>query len=249
MSINKPAFDIPTTLSEAIYRYLKDAIVKGQLKPGERLQEKEIAALFNASSTPVREAFFRLSAEKYIIMSARREVVVNKPSYASVQELYEIVRTLDKLAVAKVLPNLTGEDVAELKRMTGELEKCYLRKDRQRYLEENLKIHDRIWRSCGNNFLYELLVEVMNKIAIYRRTTDFSPFADAPSLDKSFQDHVRLMELIEAGDLPGLTELIESHWGEEFVPGQDVPGPEAAPEGTRGPSAERAAENKGKKKG
>lgn len=247
MSINKRAFDIPTTLSEAIYRYLKNAIIKGQLSPGERLQEKEIAALFNASSTPVREAFFRLSAEKYIIMSARREVVVNKPSYASVQELYEIVRTLDKLALGKTLPNLTEGDIAELKKMTRELEKCYLRKDRRQYLEENLKIHDRIWRSCGNRFLYELLVEVMNKIAIYRRTTDFSPFSDAPSLDKSFQDHMRLMSLIEAGDLPGLTELIDSHWGEEFIPGREGPGPEAAPEERRGPIDAATEEKRGKK--
>lgn len=248
MSINKPAFDIPTTLSEAIYRYLKDAIIKGQIKPGERLQEKEIAVLFNASSTPVREAFFRLSAEKYIIMSARREVVVNKPSYASVQELYEIVRTLDKLAVGKVLPNLTDDDISELKKMTGELEKCYRRKDRRQYLEENLKIHDRIWRVCGNGFLYELLVEVMNKIAIYRRTTDFSPFSDAPSLDKSFQDHMRLMSLIEAKDMPGLTELIDSHWGEEFIPGQEGPVPETAPEESRGPM-EPVTEGKRGKKG
>jgi DNA-binding GntR family transcriptional regulator len=247
MSINKPAFDIPTTLSEAIYRYLKDAIVKGQIKPGERLQEKEIAALFNASSTPVREAFFRLSAEKYILMSARREVVVNKPSYASVQELYEIVRTLDKLAVGKVLPNLSDDDIAELKKMTLELEKCYRRKDRRQYLEENLKIHDRIWRACGNGFLYELLVEVMNKIAIYRRTTDFSPFSDAPSLDKSFQDHVRLMSLIEAKDLPGLIELIDSHWGEEFIPGQENSVPETAPEESRGRIDAATEEKRGKK--
>ncbi|MCK7468567.1 MAG: GntR family transcriptional regulator [Desulfosudis oleivorans] len=57
----KPAdFQTPATLSETIYLALKKAMIDGEIKPGQRLQEKEIAALFSTSSTPVREAFFRL---------------------------------------------------------------------------------------------------------------------------------------------------------------------------------------------
>jgi DNA-binding GntR family transcriptional regulator len=57
MGKTKP-IELPGTISQAIYEYLKKAIIRGEYGPGRRLQEKEFAAMFNVSSTPVREAFF-----------------------------------------------------------------------------------------------------------------------------------------------------------------------------------------------
>jgi DNA-binding GntR family transcriptional regulator len=61
----------------------------------------------------------------------------------------------------------------------------------------------------------------MAKIAIYRRKTDFSPFADPPALEKSYRDHREIFRLIERRDMTGLEKLIEAHWGEEFT--VDIP--------------------------
>jgi DNA-binding GntR family transcriptional regulator len=218
MKINwKPSdFQVPATLSETIYQSLKKAVIDGEIKPGQRLQEKEIAALFNTSSTPVREAFFRLAAEKYLVISARKEVLVQDTTREEVRELYEIVRALDILALRKVLTALSDDDIRELNEMTEELGRLHDAKDHQRYLEQNLRIHDRIWRICGSTSLYETLSELMAKIAIYRRKTDFSPFSDPPALEKSYRDHRRIFRLIEARDMANLETLIEAHWGEEF---------------------------------
>lgn len=213
----KPSdFQVPATLSETIYQSLKRAVIDGDLKPGQRLQEKEIAALFSTSSTPVREAFFRLAAEKYLVISARKEVLVQDTTREEVRELYEIVRALDILALRKVIAALTGDDIRELRELTEELGRLHDAKDHQRYLEQNLRVHDRIWRVCGSASLYETLSELMAKIAIYRRKTDFSPFSAPPALEKSYRDHLQLFRLIEARDIANLEKLIEAHWGEEF---------------------------------
>jgi DNA-binding GntR family transcriptional regulator len=213
----KPSdFQVPATLSETIYQSLKKAVIDGDIKPGQRLQEKEIAALFNTSSTPVREAFFRLAAEKYLIINARKEVLVQDTTQEEVRELYEIVRALDILALRKVMTALTDDDIRDLREMTEELGRFHDADDHQRYLEQNLRIHDRIWRVCGSSSLYETLSELMSKIAIYRRKTDFSPFSDPPALEKSYRDHLRIFRLIEARDMASLEKLIEAHWGEEF---------------------------------
>jgi DNA-binding GntR family transcriptional regulator len=182
------AFQTPATLSETIYQSLKKAIIEGAIRPGQRLQEKEVAALFNASSTPVREAFFRLSAEKYLVINARREVLVLHTTLEDVRELYAIVRALDKLAIRTVVEAIPEDAIRNLKDMTAELGRCHDAGDAQNYLDMNLKIHDRIWQACGNKFLYDILAEVMAKIAIYRRQTDFSPFSDPPALEKSYID-------------------------------------------------------------
>lgn len=210
-------FQAPATLSETIYMSLKKAIIDGEIKPGQRLQEKEIAALFNTSSTPVREAFFRLSAEKYLVISARKEVLVQDTSLEQVRELYEIVRTLDMLAARRVLSRIDGEAVAELRAMTEELGRMHDADDHRGYLEQNLRVHDRIWRTCGSAALYDTLSELIAKIAIYHRKTDFAPFSDPPALEKSYRDHLEILRLVEARDIKRLEKLIESHWGEEFA--------------------------------
>lgn len=211
------AFQVPATLSENIYQALKKALIAGELKPGQRLQEKEIAALFKTSSTPVREAFFRLAAEKYLVINARKEVLVQETSLEEVRELYEIVRTLDGLAARKSLPHMTEKDVREIREMTEALGRYRDADDHGRYLEQNLLIHDRIWRCCGSVALYETLRELMAKIGIFHRKTDFAPFSDPPSLEKSYADHREILRLVEARDLAGWQKLIETHWGEEFV--------------------------------
>jgi DNA-binding GntR family transcriptional regulator len=209
----------PATLSETIYQTLKKAIIDGDIKPGQRLQEKEIAALFHASATPVREAFFRLAAEKYLVINARKEVLVQDATLEEVQELYEIVRVLDKYAVRNALKDFHEAEVDSLRAMTRELGRLHDANEHQGYLEQNLSIHDVIWRSCGNNFLYEILSELMAKIGIYRRKSGLPPFSDPEALEKSYQDHLSILRFIESRNLKALEKLIETHWGEEFIVG------------------------------
>jgi DNA-binding GntR family transcriptional regulator len=209
--------ELPATISQAIYDHLKKAILGGDLKPGQRVQEKEIAALFQVSSTPVREAFFRLAAEKFLVTTARREVLVQGTSDDEVRELYEVVRALDGHAMKKVVGDLTEHDLEKLRAMTAKLGDYYEAGDHERYLEQNLRIHDRLWQTCGNKYLYAALAQLMEKIAIYRKHSDFFPFADLRSMEKSYRDHLLIQECLEGRNLDGLEKVIETHWGEEFI--------------------------------
>lgn len=217
MKGKKISVGVPVTISETIYKYLREAIISGELKPGQRIKEKEIASLFNVSSTPVREAFFRLISEKYISVIARNKFIVNETSYSAAKDLYEVVRALDKLATNKAIMNITAEFLGELRKMTEKLEGYYRSNQRERYLEENLKIHNFIWKFSGNAFLYECLIEIMNKIAVYRQAEKLDPFSDKEAFQKSIRDHVQMVKLIEKQDVQGLMKLIDSHWGEEFI--------------------------------
>jgi DNA-binding GntR family transcriptional regulator len=211
------SIELPATISQAIYDHLRKAIIRGELKPGQRVQEKELAALFHVSSTPVREAFFRLAAEKFLAITARKEVLVQETSDAEVRELYEVVRALDGHAMKKVVGVLAAEELAKFRTMTQRLGEYYGAGDHQRYLEQNLKIHDRLWQVCGNKYLYAALVQLMEKIAIHRMHCDFVPFADQKAMEKSYRDHLLILGALERRDLDGLEKIIETHWGEEFI--------------------------------
>lgn len=216
------SFSVPSTITETIYEYLKKAIINGHLKPGQRLQEKEIAAQFQVSTTPVREAFQRLFAQKYIVINARKDVVVSSASREELRDFFEVVRILDALASKKAIYRLTAEDIKELKKMTERLGKFYRQQKITEYVAENLKIHRKIWSACGNKFLYEFLVAMGEKYTFYGNQLIFMTFKEKSEkkptfMDCSFQDHLDLMQAIENRDAERLEKIILKHWGRDFL--------------------------------
>lgn len=215
-------FPIPSTITEIIYDYLKNSIINGQFKPGQRLQEKEIAAQFQVSTTPVREAFQRLFAEKYIIINARKDVVIASASIEELRDFFEVVRVLDALASKRAVSQLTSEDIEELKEMTKRLGKHYREKKIAEYVAENLKIHYKIWSACGNKYLHQFLVQLGEKYSFYGNQLIFMTFenetAERPSfMDSSYKDHLDLMDALEKRDADRLEKILLSHWGKEFL--------------------------------
>jgi DNA-binding GntR family transcriptional regulator len=197
--------------------------LSGDLKPDQRLQEKEISSRFKVSSTPVREACLNLAAEGYLQINTRREVVVRANTLAEVRDLYEIVRILDLHAVKKYIHCFSEKEIRELKAMTERLAQFRKKRNSQAYLQQNLKIHDKIWQACHNKILYEMLVGLMEKISIYRMHSDFAPYSDPLVLEKSFSDHLNLLKGIENKDIALLEKVISSHWGEEFIDPSRLP--------------------------
>lgn len=116
----------------------------------------------------------------------------------------------------KIVHVLTDKEIAQLKKMTEKLGEYFAKKSISLYLRQNLKIHDTMWKACGNKCLYDTLAQLMEKIDIYRKHTEFHPFSQPSALEKSYKDHLTLIETIEDRNLKRLEQLIHSHWGEEF---------------------------------
>jgi len=217
--LGKP-YERPATLSESIYGYLKKAIIEGDLRPGQRLMEKEFAELFKASTTPVREAFQKLSVEKYIVINSRKDVTVATVTRKEIAELFEVVRVLDALAARGAISKLSEDDVAELRKMTSWLGDFHRQKKVYEYVVENMKIHDRMWRVCGNEYLYQCLSTSAEKY-VFLSNHLFSlgkGSTERPSFfERSFKDQLDLMEAIEKRDTLAAEKILLSHWGKGFL--------------------------------
>lgn len=217
----------PATITETIYAYLKNAIIQGKLSPGQRLQEKDFAELFHVSTTPVREAFQRLFAERYIIINARKDVLVAKATREEIREFFEVVRVLDALASKKAITKLNDKAIAELKRMTDRLGQLYRQKKISAYVTENLKIHYKIWRACGNGFLYQSLMKMAEKYTFYGNQLFFMIFDQQAEtqptfLDSSYQDHIKLIKAVEKRDVEEVEKILLSHWGKGFLGEEEI---------------------------
>jgi len=206
----------PMTISETIFQYVKKSIIKGELKPNQRLHEKEIAKIYGVSTTPVREAFQRLSAEKYVILNARKEVIVAELSSEQIKELYEIIRVLDVFSSKKALENITDKDISELKKKTDKLSEFYKKKNIQSYIKQSTKIHEILWKNCGNELIYRSLVDLMEKATAFGDIVT-SDFLSIPHyFERSYKDHIELMAAVENRDVAEVEKILSSHWGKDF---------------------------------
>lgn len=213
-------YERPATLSESIYAHLKKAIIEGNLKPGQRLLEKEFAELFKASTTPIREAFLKLSAEKYIVINSRKDVTVATVTQREIAELFDVVRVLDALAAKMAIPHLTESDLVELRKMTTRLGEFHDQNRIYEYVVENMRIHDRVWRACGNEYLYQCLSTSADKY-IFLSNHLFSVgkgSTEPPSFfERSLQDHFGLMDALEKRDIAAVEKILLSHWGKGYL--------------------------------
>src|SRR4030067_452524 len=107
----------PLTLRERIVDFIKDSVVSGRLKPGERVPEQEIAENLGISRTPIREAFRQLESEGFISVTPRKGAVVSPITDKDVNEFYAIKSLLEGFAAKTACPKLAQRDIKRLGRL------------------------------------------------------------------------------------------------------------------------------------
>src|SRR5574340_89251 len=114
----------PLTLRERIVDFIKDAIISGTLKPGERVPEQEIAENFGISRTPIREAFRQLESEGFITVTPRKGAVVSPITDRDVSEFYDIKSLLEGYAARTACAKLTSREIKRLETLNAQMERC-----------------------------------------------------------------------------------------------------------------------------
>ena len=109
-------YSLPLTRSEAIVRHLREEIVSGRLAPGTVIKDAELAEELGVSITPVREAIAQLAAEGLIDLSPNRTRRVTRVSQKNALELIDVMCVLACAGVEWGVPNLTGDDLARMRR-------------------------------------------------------------------------------------------------------------------------------------
>ena len=119
-------------LRDVVFRTLRQAILTGEMKPGERLLEIHLANKLGVSRTPIREAIRMLELEGLVIMVPRRGAQVAQITEKSMSDVLEVRCALDVLAVELACERITAEAVEELREACREFEKATTTKDTNR---------------------------------------------------------------------------------------------------------------------
>jgi DNA-binding GntR family transcriptional regulator len=200
--VDTNAITVPT-LAEEVYDRVRAGITSGALPPGSRLSIRPLAEQLSVSTMPVREALKRLQAEGFVAFG-RRSVTVVSLTADELHQVFAVRMHLEQLAAEWALPRLGPTDVADLRALLVEMADERLETARWRAM--NRRFHQRFYECAASPYLLDLIRGVWDRVepymAIYASTVeDFS---------EAHRQHLRMLELIEARDLPAL--LAETHW-------------------------------------
>jgi DNA-binding GntR family transcriptional regulator len=213
---NSIDFTMPETLGQSIYNCLKKAIIENKIKPNQKINEKEIADSFKVSRTPVREALVRLEAEGFTKITSHRDVVVKEVSYGELAELFQVIGTLDCLAVTLVLDKIDPKEFIKVEKMTTKLEHYYNQKEVEKFIDMNYAIHNRIWNHLTNKYLQKSLRHCLAHIKRCNYAL-YSAFHKKEILDASMKAHKKISEALKKKDNEKLKYIIQEHWNPPLV--------------------------------
>lgn len=110
-------------LRDVVFNTLRQAILRGELKPGERLMEIQLANKLGVSRTPIREAIRKLELEGLVLMIPRKGAEVADITEKSLKDVLEVRRALEELSVKLTCDRITKEEIKELEQVAGEFQK------------------------------------------------------------------------------------------------------------------------------
>ena len=155
-------------LRDVVFNTLRQAILRGDLKPGERLMEISLANKLGVSRTPVREAIHKLEQEGLVLMIPRRGAEVAQITEKSLRDVLEVRGALEELAVRLACERMTGQALGELNRAAERFEKTLGSSDFSSVAVADVAFHDVIYMATDNQRLIALLNNLREQMYRYR---------------------------------------------------------------------------------
>ncbi|GIW01602.1 MAG: hypothetical protein KatS3mg058_3005 [Roseiflexus sp.] len=157
------------TMTEQVMARLRDMILSGELAPGSRLDQNELARRFGVSLVPLREALARLQSRGLVRIVPHRGVFVESLSVEELLDIYQVREALEELAARLAAPRLTVADLATLDRLKIEMEQTATIDDFDAFLDLHREFHFTIYRAAGRRHLVQLIAQLWDLSARYRR--------------------------------------------------------------------------------
>ena len=183
-------------LRDVVFHTLRQSILTGELKPGERLMEIHLADKLGVSRTPIREAIRKLELEGLVTMIPRRGAEVAQITEKSLKDVLEVRRALDALAVELACDRISDGEKEQLKKACDEFARATTTKDATVIAKADVAFHDIIVQATGNQRLIQLINNLSEQMYRYR----FEYIKDEIRHDSLIEEHRIIYESIVRRD-------------------------------------------------
>ncbi len=198
-----------TNTADRLREELEQDIITGALKPGDRLDEVQLAARFALSRTPVREALQRLSMSGLVDIKPRRGAFVREFSLSELIEMFDVMAELEGMCARLAARRISLEQSASLRRKLQVCHTAAANGDTDAYYHANADFHLQIYEASQNSFLEEQARNLHTRLAPYRRLQ----LRVVHRMLQSLNEHQAVAEAILTSDANKAEALIKSHVG------------------------------------
>ncbi|MDF2791713.1 MAG: GntR family transcriptional regulator [Neobacillus sp.] len=194
------------SIREHAYIYLKEMILEGELKAGDRLIERELAGKLGISRTPIREALFRLESQGFVKTVPRKGVVVSNISVSEVIEVFTILASLEVLAVKLAAGRMDRETQLELDQKIEELMEIKEQAE-ENFNLEHIQMNRLINKASKSPKLFEILSGLMDYIHMAANMGYETPGRRKESL----REHIDIMKALRDKEAEMAEYLMRIH--------------------------------------
>ena len=194
-------------LRDVVFNTLRKAILRGELKPGERLMEIQLANKLGVSRTPIREAIRKLELEGLVLMIPRKGAEVAQITEKNMQDVLEVRKALEELSVQLACERITPEQVEEMKMAAEDFRKVLKSGDVTKIAEADVKFHDIIFAATNNQRLITLLNNLREQMYLFR----VEYLKQKECYPQLLEEHDKLIALISGGEVEEACELMGCH--------------------------------------
>jgi phosphonate utilization transcriptional regulator len=196
------------SLATLVQRELERRILSGELEPGRKLNEEDIAVLFDVSRGPVREAFRSLESAGLLRVEKNRGVFVRQVSVAEADEIYEVRAGIDELIGRLLAGRITPAQVTDLRQILRKMQASAKAKDVVAYYPLNVRFHAMLAEFTGNGALVSTYKRLVNALHLYRRET---LERGRDSFPISTREHAEIVDALAEGNADRAGKLLYQH--------------------------------------
>ncbi len=196
-------------LREVVFLTLRKKILRGELQPGERLMEISLANSLGVSRTPIREAIRMLEHEGLVVMRARRGAQVAKITAQELNDVLEVRKSLEVLAIQKACERMTDEDIRKLRENADYFNKLVQSNEADLTVlaEADVSFHDVIYEGTKNRRLIQILANLREQM--YRFRIEY--LKDGAVRENLVEEHAEILRAVTERDAEKAVRFISEH--------------------------------------
>jgi len=195
------------SLPSLIQAEIEQMILRGDLRPQQRINEVELAQRFRTSRGPVREALRALEECGLVRAERNRGMFVREVSLAEADEVYDVREALDELIGRRLAERISPKQLTELRRLLEEMDAAVSDRDIKRYHALNLEFHDALVEFAGNSRLTETYRRLTKELLLFR----LHGLQEGGGFEVSNAEHKAIVKAIASRDPERAGRVLRAH--------------------------------------
>lgn len=197
-----------TFIKDEAYNLLAKKIIRGDLKPCQRLRVKELSDELGISRTPVREALLQLESEGLVLTKANRWTIVAPINPKEASNIYPIIYSLEELALEEAFEKIEQKDINKLRQINEEIKKMHEKNDQFGIIKKDNEFHRYISDLSGNDEIYPILQKLKRRV----ERMELYFFESSESKFTTYIEHLKIIEALEEGNLEKSKKALVGNW-------------------------------------